>query len=309
MIRVKKGFPLKKFTTIRIGGLAKFFIVAKTENDLIDAVAFAKKKKLPWYLVGDGSNLIVADRGYKGVIIQNKIEKFARQGREVSVGAGNNLLKFIFKLDRLGFAGMEKMAGIPGTVGGAIYGCAGAYGQEIKDVLVRVRVFDGQKFKLLTKKQCQFGYRESIFKKRKNWIITEATLKLGAGDRYQLLQTSRGIIKLRGQKYHRGLRCPGSFFKNIKLENVKPRALREKFLEKVDPAKIIYGKVPAGYLLDQIGARGMRQGKIRVAGHHGNLVYNPGGGKASEVVILSKRLKALVKNKFGIKIEEEVQYL
>ena len=309
MIRVKKGFPLKKFWDIGIGGPAQFFVVAKTESDLIDGVAFARRKKLPPHVVGEGSNLIVSDKGFKGVIIKIKISKFKFQKGLVCVGAGNNLLKLIFKLDRLGLTGLEKMAGIPGTVGGAIYGCAGAYGQEIKDVLVRVRVFDGQKFKLLTKKQCQFGYRESIFKKRKNWIITEATLKLGAGDRYQLLQTSRGIIKLRGQKYRPGLRCPGSFFKNIKLENVKPRALREKFLAKVDPAKIIYGKVPAGYLLDQIGARGMRQGKIRVAGHHGNLVYNPGGGKASEVVILSKRLKALVKNKFGIKIEEEVQYL
>ena len=309
MRNIKKLFYLKKFTAIRIGGPAKYFVIVKTERELVEAINFAKKKKFPWYVVGEGSNLIVADKGFKGVIIKNQISKFKFEKGFVRVGAGNNLPKLIVKLDGMGLAGMERMAGIPGTVGGAIYGCAGAYGQEIKDVLLKVRVFDGKKFFYLSKNQCQFGYRDSRFKKHKNLLIVEVILKLGAGDGRKLVKISRDIIKLRAKKYRPGLHCPGSFFKNIKLIDIKPKALRNKFIKKIEPNRIMYGKVPAGYLLDQIGARGMRQGRIRVANHHGNLIYNSVGGEASDVVTLSKRLTALVKNKFGIKIEEEVQYL
>src|SRR3989344_5627167 len=130
-------------------------------------------------MLGEGSNMIVSDQGYKGVIIQNQIRKFEKNGNLVTIGAGNNLLETIFKLDRLGLRGLEKMAGIPGTVGGAVYGCAGAYGQEIKDHLVSVRFFDGKQIRKLTRAGCGFSYRFSIFKNQKNWVITEAVFRLG----------------------------------------------------------------------------------------------------------------------------------
>lgn len=301
-MRVKQNFKLSKFTTMTMGGAARFFMLAASEKDLTSAVEFAKNRKLPWYVVGEGSNLIVSDKAYKGVIIRNKIEKFERKGRQVRVGAGNNLLKLIFKLDRLDLMGLEKMAGIPGTVGGAIYGSAGAYGQEIKGRLISVRIWDGKKFRNLSKKQCKFGYRESIFKKNKNWVITEAVLQLEKGRARDLLKQSRKIIKLREKKYIPGLKCPGSFFKNLIFSEIKPKIA-------IPVEKILYGKVPAGYLLEEVGARGMREGSILVANHHGNLIYNPNGGRASDVIKLAGRLKNLVKRKFGIRIEEEVQYL
>lgn len=291
-----------------MGGAAKYFVIVRSEQELLEALDFAKSKRLPWYVVGEGSNLIVSDKGYKGAVIQNKILKFERKGRQITVGAGNNLLKTILKLNKLGLAGLEKMAGIPGTVGGAIYGSAGAYGVEIKDRIVRARVFDGKKFRNLNKKQCLFGYRESIFKKNKSWIITEVVLKMGAGERGKLLKTSREIIKLREKKYQPGLKCPGSFFKNVKLSDLSGK-FRKIFLKKIPKEKIMYGKVPSGYLLEEIGARGMRQGSIFVAKHHANLIYNPNGGRAADVLRLARRLKGLVKKKFAITIEEEVQYL
>ena len=333
----KKNFSLKNFTTMAIGGPAKYFLVVKNETELLDALKFAKAKKLPWYVVGEGSNLVVNDRGFQGIIIQNKIPRFdlsptlprpgeggrmAGRGRIV-VGAGNNLLKTIFRLNRLGLAGMERMAGIPGTVGGAIYGCAGAYGQEIKDRLVSVQIWDGRKFRNLTKKQCRFGYRESIFKKNKKWIIIEAAFKFknldsvslqrrasGAGmTKSRLMEISRDIIKLREKKYKPGLKCPGSFFKNIKISDIQPATLRQKFVKKIPSARIMYGKVAAGYLLEQVHAKGLRQGDIRVAAHHANLIYNPNGGKSADVRKLARKMKKMIKAKFGIKIEEEVQYL
>lgn len=315
-MNIKRNYPLKKFTTMAMGGPARYFVEVNTEKELLGALKFAKSKKMTWYVVGEGSNLIPADRGFSGLIIKNKLQKFdpssvssPRQERRVIVGTGNNLLNFIRKLNALGLAGFERMAGIPGTVGGAIYGCAGAYGQEIKDYLIRVRIFDGRKFRILKKKDIKFGYRESVFKKNKNWIITEATFRLGVGKKAALAKTSREIIKLRAKKYRPGLKCPGSFFKNIKLADIKPVSKRRSFLRKIPPSRIRHGKVPAGYLLEEVGAKSTRQGSIRVAAHHANLIYNPNGGKAPDVVKLARRLKKLVKNQFGITIEEEVQYL
>lgn len=315
-MQIKKNFPLKKFTTMSMGGPARFFVTVKNERDLLAALKFAKSKKLPWHVVGEGSNLIVNDQGFTGVIIHNKIQKFdltshssPRQERRVILGAGNNLLKTISKLNKLGRAGMERMAGIPGTIGGAIYGCAGAYGQEIKDHLKSVRIFDGKKLRTLTRAQCQFGYRSSVFKTQKKWIITEATFAFPPGRPAALRRISRDTIKLREKKYWPGLKCPGSFFKNIKISDLKPIGLRYKFLRLIPREQRKFGKIPTGYLLERIGAKGMSIGSIKVASHHANLIYNPHGGKARDVKKLAIKLRKLVKNKFGIIIEEEVQYL
>lgn len=307
-MNLQNNYSLKKFTTVAIGGPAEFFAEVSDGVELQAVLAWAKMHSLPWYVVGEGSNLVPSDQGFAGLILKNDIEKFERRGGKITVGAGNNLLAFIKKLNNSGLSGMERMAGIPGTVGGAIYGCAGAYGQEIKDNLLSVRVFDGKKFVNLTRGQCKFGYRESIFKNKKTWIIIDATFKLEAGKRGELEQISREIIKLRRKKYKPGLKCPGSFFKNIKLSGLSVSA-RGRFTKKIPPGKITYGKVATGYLLEQVSAKGMSEGKIRVASHHGNLIYNPGGGKARDVKKLAHRLKRLVKNKFGITIEEEVQYI
>lgn len=306
---LKERYPLKKFTTLGLGGPARYFVAAKSEGDLQRAVKFARKWKLPSYGVGEGSNLVVSDDGFGGVIIRNRLEKFSRRGKVVSVGAGNNLLKFVFRLNRLGLSGMERMAGIPGTIGGAIYGCAGAYGQEIKDRLVSVSFFDGDRFRKFTKRQCQFGYRSSVFKKHSNWIITQAVFKFSQADPAVLWKISLDTIKLRQKKYPPGLRCPGSFFKNLKVSEILPQDRRRVFLSKVPPGKIMYGKIPVGYLLEEVRAKGRRSGSIRVAAHHANLIYNAGKGSGADVRRLAQTLKALVKKKFGITIEEEVQYL
>ena len=294
---------------MKIGGPAKYFLAAKKENDLAAALNRAKENRTKWYVIGDGSNLIPSDRGFDGLILKNEIKGFKKTGNRVSAGAGENLLNFIFRLNRLGLAGMEKMAGIPGTIGGAIYGAAGAYGQEIKDNLVRVRIYDGKKLRRLSKKQCRFGYRESIFKKRKNWIILGAEFKFEEDKPKELKKISKQTIKTRGKKYFPGLLCPGSFFKNIVINNVKPMTLRRRFLKSIDKDKINHGKVPAGYLLEEVGAKGMRVGNIKVAEHHGNLIYNPGKGKSSEIIKLAKILKQKVKRKFGINLDEEIQYI
>jgi UDP-N-acetylmuramate dehydrogenase len=306
---MKLNYYLRKLTTLKIGGPAKYFINVKSERELIEAIEWARKSKARWYVIGEGSNLIPDDKGFDGLIIKNEIKNLKISGDKVFVGAGNNLLKVIYRLNKLGLAGMEKIAGIPGTIGGAIYGSAGAYGKEIKDNLVRIKIFDGDRTKWLSKKQCRFKYRESIFKIRRDWIVLAAEFKLKSGNPKELCKISKEIIKLREQKYCPGLLCPGSFFKNIVVEEIRPAVLKKKFLSKIPKEKIIYGKIPSGYLLETIGAKGMKCGKIKVAEHHGNLIYNSGHGKSEEIIKLAKILKNKVKKNFGINLEEEVQYL
>ena len=200
-------------------------------------------------------------------------------------------------------AGLEALSGIPGTVGGAVAGNAGAYGQAISDKLVKVEVFNvaaGEE-KWLSKNECAFAYRDSIFKQQE-LVILRAVFELAPGDRQVLQTRASEIIKTRENKYQPGLKCPGRFFKNVLVKNAGDSVLT------IDTSKIIDGKIPAGYLLEEVGARGMRRGGIYVASFHGNLLINDGSGTCAEVVGLATELKKLVQEKFGIKLEEEVRY-
>ncbi len=306
---VKRNYSLKKLTTMKVGGSAKWFFVARNEKDLAVAIDWANEKKVKWYVIGEGSNLVPNDAGFDGLIIKNEIKGVRNISDKIFVGSGENLTKFIFKVNKLGLAGMEKMAGIPGTIGGAIYGCAGAYGQEIKDCLVKVKIYKNGKIRWLSKKQCRFNYRESVFKKKHNWVVSGADFEFREDNPKTLQKNSKDIIKMREKKYWPGLLCPGSFFKNVVVRNIKPTSSRRNLLGKIKKEKIMFGKVPAGFLLESVGAKGMEMGKIKVASHHGNLIYNSGNGMAQDVAKLGKILKIKVGKKFGIELEEEVQYL
>lgn len=298
-MRFEKGKSLKNLTTLGIGGKAALFVEIRKEKEIKDI-----PKNSPWYVIGSGSNIIAPDKGFPGLVIKISIKDFKRDVNKIYVGAGDNLLNFIKKINSLGFSGMEKMAGIPGTIAGAVYGNAGAYGQEIKNNILMVKIFDGKKIRWISKAKCNFGYRTSVFKKNKDWIILGAEFLYKKDDPEKLAEISRDIIKLREKKYKPGLRCPGSFFKNVIFKNL-PKLAREK----IPADKVIYGKVPAGYLLENIGAKGITSGGIRVAKHHGNLFYNAGGGRAKDIKKLATLLKNKVFKKFGVKLEEEVQYL
>src|SRR3989338_8762721 len=173
-MRVRKNFWLKNITSLRLGGRTKYFLRVRKTATLIRALIWAKRQGEKWTVIGAGTNLVPADGGFSGLVLQNEIRTLQVIGSRVYVGAGNNLLKTIQQFNARGLGGLEKMAGIPGTVGGAIYGCAGAYGQEICDRLKRVKVFRGGEICWLTKKQCGFDYRTSIFKNRKDWVILGA---------------------------------------------------------------------------------------------------------------------------------------
>lgn len=306
-MQIIKDFYLNKVTTLKIGGPAKEFIVVKTEQDLIETIRDANNKAQDCLVIGRGSNLLVSDKGVDKLVIKNDINGIdvipAKAGIHLMVKSGTSLQELVDFSIQNSLSGLQKLTGIPGTVGGAVFGNAGAFGQTISDYITEVACFDGENIKILTKDNCNFNYRDSGFK-RSGFIILEIKFQLPRGNSEELQQEADETLQKRLSKYKPGILCPGSFFKNILVENLTPE---QKNL--IPKERDYYGKVPAWYFLDEVGARGDQLGKIKIADFHGNLFMNLGGGKASDFYNLAKKYYKLVKQKFGIELEPEVQLI
>lgn len=223
--------------------------------------------------------------------------------KKIYCSAGVLLSNFISAVLEKGYAGLEALSGIPGTIGGAIYGNAGAYGHSVGEFVKKVIVFDGKKERAIDEKDCRFGYRTSTFKGRK-WIILGAEFVFANGDKIELEKKSAEIIDVRWKKFGPKPKCPGSYFKNVPVKDIP-----KKGMSLLGEARVSEGKIPAGYLLELAGAKGMRVGDIYVSDFHGNIILNGGEGKFRDLMKLVKKLKVLIEKKFGIKLEEEVIYV
>ncbi len=302
-MQFKSNYLLKNTTTLQIGGPAKMFVEVYSVDELIKAIKYAKDNKLEYLVIGGGSNLLISDLGFNGLIIKNEIKGSKREGNKLIVQSGTVLQILVESAIMHGLSGLEKLTGIPGTVGGAVYGNAGAYGQTISDTISQVKAFNGQNIFILTKDQCQFNYRDSIFKKN-GVIILEVIFTLDPFDPSFLTIDAREVLKKRLVKYPPGIKCPGSFFKNIVAST-----LPKEILEKIPPEKIVYGKLPAGSLLEEVGAKGDALDGIYIADYHANLFVNKGNGTAQTFYDLAKKYAIKVKEKFGISLEPEVQLI
>jgi UDP-N-acetylmuramate dehydrogenase len=225
-------------------------------------------------------------------------------GNRVRVEAGAVLQSLVDASIEQGLRGLETMTGIPGWVGGAIYGNAGAYGHSIHERVVSVRFFDGHGIREIGNEACEFRYRESVFKRRKDWVIVSTDLVLEPGYAFDLRAHAESILKIRNAKYPPTMRCAGSIFKNLLLAEL-PEPVRAQVPENV----VREGKVPSAYFLEQAGAKGLSDGAIRVADYHANLIFNTGGGTAEELRIMIATLKTKVRERFGLELEEEVQFV
>ena len=195
-------------------------------------------------------------------------------------------------------------AGIPGWTGAAVYGNAGAYGHSLSERVVNVRFHDGREIRVFSNEECRFHYRESTFKRHKDWIIFSTELLLEPADAAQLRETADGIRKIRSEKFPVAMKCAGSIFKNLLLKDLPPAVAAE-----VPASAVREGKVPAAWFLEQVGAKGVQRGDMHVAGYHANLIYNAGAGTAADLCAIIQDLKARVRARFGMDLEEEVQYV
>jgi UDP-N-acetylmuramate dehydrogenase len=270
----------------------------------MQAIEVIRESGTHWTLIGGGSNLVVDDAGFPGAVVRYTGSRIEMDGPCVRVEAGAQLQDLVDLTIQAGLKGLETMTGIPGWVGGAIYGNAGAYGHSIDERVEWVRFFDGNTLQEIDNHACEFRYRESVFKRHKNWVVISATLRLSPSQPDALQASADKILKIRNEKYPPTLRCAGSIFKNLIFSEIPLEAKAQ-----VPQQVIREGKVPSAYFLEQAGAKGLQRGAIRVADYHANLLYNDGGGTSLDLRNLVDELKARVLERFGLLLEEEVQYI
>jgi UDP-N-acetylmuramate dehydrogenase len=303
-LTVSTGTPLAPRTRFAIGGPADLYAETRIAESFIAAMEAARASGLEIMVIGSGTNLIVSDEGFRGIVLRFRADSLAAEGPSVTADAGAELQDLVDFTIARGLQGLETLAGIPGGVGAAVYGNAGAYGHAISERVVKVRFYDGSKIRVFSQEECQFQYRESVFKRHKDWIIFSTELLLDPGDRTTLRQTADDIMKVRNEKFPVTMKCAGSIFKNLLLRELPSEVAG------VVPANVVReGKVAAAYFLEQVGAKGIERGQIRVATYHANLIYNAGGGSAADLFALIGDLKERVRRRFGIGLEEEVQYV
>ena len=278
--------PMKKHTSFKIGGNADFFVSVKTIEELKQALFYAKQKHIPTTIIGNGTNILVSDSGIRGIVIKIDIQKFDLKEEndyiEISVGSGNKMMALATQLKKQEISGFEQLSGIPGTIGGAIYMNAGAYGKEMKDIVVSTRCMNmkGEIIELSNEEQ-KFEYRSSVFN-TKEYIILEAKLKLKKGKKEDIELQMNEYLNQRKEKQPLEYPSAGSTFKRQ---------------EGIITAKLI----------DECGLKGYKIGGAMVSEKHAGFIVNTGDATAKDVLELIKYVKDEVYKKYGVKIEEEVK--
>jgi UDP-N-acetylmuramate dehydrogenase len=266
---IQENIPLKEYTTFKIGGPARYFL---TVSNIAEAIDFAREKKLPYFVLGGGSNLLVGDEGFNGVVIKLENKKIELKKDLVIADAGAKLSSLVDFTVENNLTGLEWAAGIPGTVGGAVRGNAGAFGHSISENIKEVKT-------LHQEKDYQFGYRDSIFK-HNNDVILSAVFKFNKGADQELIDE---YLKTRKEK-HPVEPSAGCIF-----QNPKP--------------------LSAGKLIEDCGLKGKRIGDAMISPKQANFIVNLGSARAEDVKKLISLVKKEVKKKFQVELKEEVQYL
>lgn len=283
---------LAPLTSYRTGGRAKYFLAAQSADEIRRAIDSARRLSIPYYVIGGGSNLLVSDFGYDGMIIKVDVRGFHLVDNvTVECGAGEDLMALVDFATDNSLTGLEFAAGIWGSVGGAIYGNAGAFGGELGNLVQSATLLsqDGE-IKTVGPEYCRFAYRDSYLKTTHE-VVVDVRIGLQRGNREEIAQKVKEILDLRETKHPNAGMSAGCFFKNIPDP-------REKF-----------GKLPAGRLLEEVGAKQMSVGGAKVFEKHANIIVNTGNATSADIRKLADLLKAKVKEKFGIELQEEVQQL
>ena len=278
--------PMKKHTTFRVGGPADYFVMPETKDEIRRIITVCRECGTPFYIIGNGSNLLVSDKGYRGVIIQlyKEMSKIETEGNVIRAEAGASLARVANAALEAGLTGFEFASGIPVTLGGACVMNAGAYGGEMKDVLLSVTALaaDGE-FLTIPKDRLELGYRTSVFA-RKGYIVVEALLELKEGSKEAIRQ---------------------------KMEELREKRITKQPLEYPSAGSTF--KRPEGYfagkLIQDAGLRGYRVGGAQVSEKHCGFVINCGNASAADVDELMKQVSAKVEEQFGVTLEPEVKRL
>ncbi|MBU2219735.1 UDP-N-acetylmuramate dehydrogenase [Patescibacteria group bacterium] len=320
LANLQKNISLANHTTFRIGGKARYFMAVRNSEELMAAVKWAKDNSLSFFILGGGSNLLVSDDGFNGLVIKMQSDSLSvvlrstfaplsmnsttkdLEKMKIIVDAGVPFGRIIMETVKGGFSGAEWGFGIPGTIGGAICGNAGRLGQAIARVVANVTVLDENlKVKTLSKSECDFGYRESRFKKTKE-IILSASLLFAKKEPVKIeavLNEAKAVIK-QSPPYP----SAGCVFKNYNVKGGSD-VLLKNYPELA--GRVRDNKLGVGQLIDQCGLRGRQIGGAKIWEGHANYMVNVGNAKAQDVLELIELVKKSVKEKWGIELEEEIR--
>ncbi|MCI8638565.1 MAG: UDP-N-acetylmuramate dehydrogenase [Coprococcus sp.] len=282
--KIKKNEPMEKHTTFRVGGPADYFLVPERTSEIADIVQLCRGKNVPYYVIGNGSNLLVGDKGYRGVVIQiyKSMSRIRIEGDEIIAQAGASLAQTACAAMEASLTGLEFASGIPGALGGAVVMNAGAYGGEMKDVLISADVLtrDGR-VKTLTVEELELGYRKSVIPEE-GFIVLEVQMRLKRGKREEIQGRMEELRQKRLEKQPLEYPSAGSTFK-------RPEGYF------------------AGKLIQDAGLKGFRVGGAQVSEKHSGFIVNTGGATAAEIQELIRRVTAAVKEKTGVTLEPEVR--
>ncbi len=303
-----ENVSLKKYSRYQIGGPADFFAQIKSKEELIDALSSWKKinpEMNNLFIMGGGTNILFNDDGFRGLVIKIDINFIEKNGDELKVGAGVLFADLVSRAATDSLSGLEWAGGLPGTVGGAVRGNAGAFMGETKDNLIEIESLDVNtlEIKKRNNKECDFNYRNSIFKSGVNEIVLSATYKLKKGDPKKIKEETQAKIDFRIDRHPLDLPNIGSTFKNVPLEQVKPE-VRDEFKDSIknDPFRVI----PVAKLLVALNLKGRVIGGAKFSEKHPNFIVNFNNAKAKDVLDLIALAKKEVKAKYSISLEEEI---
>jgi UDP-N-acetylmuramate dehydrogenase len=336
---ILNDIPLAPFTTFGIGGPARWFSEASSEAEIAEAVAWARERSLPLFVLGGGSNLLVSDAGFNGLVLRIAVKGIEQHEGRFFCGAGEDWDSFVSLAVERNFAGIECLAGIPGTVGGTPVQNVGAYGQEAGSVIERVRAFDldRREFVEFSAEQCKFSYRRSLFNSAgrgrfivtrvdyrlhpegkpllfyldlklhfKSWLTTPSLSEVAAVVR--VIRQSKGMLLVDGDP---DCRSAGSFFKNPAVADSVAGKVREYAASRNIPLRVYptadgLVKIPAAWLIEQAGfPKGYALGNAGISSRHTLALINRGGASAEDILSLARKISAAVAGRFGIHLEME----
>lgn len=292
-MNIEQDMPLSKATSLHVGGTADYFIRVHTDHEVAEALQFSHQQNVPFFILGQGSNTLFPDSGYRGVVLHMEDRSLALSGTTVTAASGVFMRQLVTYCLEHELQGLEELAGIPGTVGGAVRGNAGTWQTEIKDLVQYVEIMEYQATtgvvtkKKLSAEKCAFGYRDSIFKTQRSWIILRTTFGLHPGSGAAGQKLVAQDLTERHQRQPYDAPSAGSIFKNP------------------NKAQGVY----AGALIEQCGLKGTRRGGAEISEKHANFILNRGHAKSTEILELIMLARQAVQAKFDILLTPEIEII
>lgn len=303
MINIQENVALAPLTTFEIGGSARYFVEVESIEGIQESVAFAKEKSLKFFVLAGGSNVLFSDKGFDGLVIKMSNDSMVIHGGEIMCGAGTELMTFLSFIAENEMTGGENLTGIPGSVGGAVRGNAGAFGTEMQDIVKEVHAINVESGEtaVFKNEECEFSYRNSFFKKNPEYVVISATFNFQQGNKKEIEMAMYNIIAQRNNKQIQGIRSAGSWFVNPTVnEEVQESFTKDTGHEARE------GRVPAGWLLESCGVFQKRIGDIQAGIQHANYFINTGEGTAEQAIQLAALAKTRVRDEFDVQLKEEV---